>query len=375
MQPAQWIRRSALSPPPIRATAARAAAVMLTLVVLAAVALAPAGCGREDPVVSASPSPVSIRSLAIVTPERANDFGWNQQGVAALRAAAEPYGAKVIVQDGVGYGDISPILRQLAGDDPAVIFAWASGYNTVAANVARTSRTPMVIVGAPDSENVPGLVQNTQTNAQLGAYQAGVLAAKMTQTGTVAIVVSATDENWVKMSGGFIGGARDTRPGIRLLYVQIGQAGYADAAGGKRVTLSAIKGGADVVFGMGDGSSFGMIQACETAPPPKGADKVWFIDVIGDKSSLDEKGVYLSSVVWDYEPVFAAALRGLQDGSFGRSTLYLDPSDGGLHLLRTKSIPDEVWAAVEEVRVRIEQGSVEVPLTTSEAEVQQLLAE
>jgi basic membrane protein A and related proteins len=347
--------------------------ILGVLLVLVAV-FAANGCGRSTPASSTSSSPVSIKDLAIVTPEKANDFGWNQQGVAALKAAAKPYKAAVTVQDGVGYGDIAPILRRLAADHPAAIFAWASGYGSVAPNVARTTRTPMVIVGASDSANVPGLVQNTQTNAQLGAYQAGVLAGKTTKTGTVAIVVSADDENWVKMSGGFIAGARAARPGIHILYVQIGQGAYADAAGGKRVTQSAIKGGADVIFGMGDGSSFGMLQACETATPPAGASKVWFIDVIGDKSSLDQQGVYLSSVVWDYEPVFAAALRGLQDGTFGRRTLYLDPPDG-LRLLHTKWIPDEIWSAVQKARRDIADGSVKVPLTTSEAEVQQLLAQ
>ena len=37
-----------------------------------------------------------------------------------------------IVQDGAGYGDITPIMNQLATQNPQLIFPWASGYNTVA---------------------------------------------------------------------------------------------------------------------------------------------------------------------------------------------------------------------------------------------------
>ena len=165
----------------------------------------------------------------------------------------------------------------------------------------------------------------------------------MTKTNTVAIVVSADDLNWAKMSGGFIAGARSVNPSIKILFVQIGQAAYADAAGGKRVTASAISGGADIVFGMGDGSSFGMMQAVETATPPSGADKVWFIDVIGDKSSLDKKGIYLSSVVWDFTQIDDAGHQGRsQDGTFGQKSFYLD-LDNGMGLLQTQYIPADVW--------------------------------
>ena len=47
-----------------------------------------------------------------------------------------------------------------------------------------------------------------------------------------------------------------------------------------------------------------MIQAVETTKATNGG-KVWFIDVIGDKSSID-KGHLLSSVLWNMVPVYSA---------------------------------------------------------------------
>ena len=358
----------------------RARGPALTLVLAMAVAVALAGCaGRTtattspSPGTSASAGGVKVDRIAVVTPEKANDFGWNQQGVAGAEAAAASVGAECIVQDGAGYGDITPILNQLAGAGPQLILAWASGYNTVAPQVARQTGIATVIVGAGgDSANIPGLVNDLETDAQNGAYLAGILAARMCRTGVVAIVVSAEDENWTKMSGGFIGGARSVTPHIRILYAQIGQAGYADAAGGKRVTASAIAGGADVIFGMGDGSSFGMMQACETEPPPAGADKVWFIDVIGDKSALDKKGIYLSSVVWDFTAIDEQAIAEVEAGAFGRATYRLD-LDNGIKLLRTRFIPAEVWDEIETARQGILDGSIEAPLTTTGKEVKAYL--
>ena len=61
-----------------------------------------------------------------------------------------------------------------------------------------------------------------------------------------------------------------------------------------------IAAGADIIFGQGNGSSFGMLQAVETTKAVDGG-KVLFIDVIGDKTSID-KGNLLSSVVWNMTP-------------------------------------------------------------------------
>jgi basic membrane protein A len=348
-------------------------ALAMTVVTLAV------GCGgRSSSTSEASPSSgsgIKVTKVAVITPEKANDYGWNQVGVTCVKAAADAVGAQCIVQDGAGYGDISPIMSQLASSDhPQLIFAWASGYNTVAPNMAQqldlatTSSDP-----GTESANVPMHVNAIEEHAEKGGYLAGVLAASMTKTGTVAIVVSADDLNWAKMSGGFIAGARSVTPGINILFVQIGQAAYADAAGGKRVTASAISGGADIVFGMGDGSSFGMLQAVETATPPAGADKVYFIDVIGDKSSLDKKHVYLSSVLWDFTQIDTQLIKDLENGTFGQKSIYLDLNNG-LGLLKTELIPADVWSKVETAKQGIEDGSISVPLTTSSKEVKAMIA-
>jgi len=343
-------------------------AVLAVMVVVLA-----AACGGRD-TEAASPSSsagsgIKVTKIAVITPEKGNDYGWNQQGVEGAQAAAAAVGAECIVQDGAGYGDITPILNQLSAEGPQVIFPWASGYNTVAPQVAQQEGIAMTSSDpGTESANIPGLVQAVETNGQNGGYLAGVLAGKMSMSGTVAIVVSAEDLNWSKMAGGFVAGARSVAPDLKILYVQIGQAAYADAAGGKRVTASAISGGADVVFGMGDGSSFGMMQAVETATPPSGADKVWFIDVIGDKSPTDKKGVLLSSVLWDWEPFMTMAIGMVEDGTFGEESFYLD-LDNGMGMLQTDKIPSDVWSEIETAKAGILDGSIDVPLATSSKEV------
>ena len=348
---------------------------MLALVTLA---LALGGCGGSgtsttSPSQAPGAGPV-ITKVGVVTPEEAGDYGWNQEGVESARDLAAELGVPIEVADGAGYEDVGPVLRELVDGGADFLIAHAGGYATQAMQVAEERSVPVVVIGAFEQGLIPGLSQDVETHAEQGAYLAGCLAATMSKTGTLGIVMSADDENWVKMAGGFVAGARHARPAAKILMAQIGQAGYADAAGGKRVAESVIAGGADIVFGMGDGSTFGMLQAVETATPPAGADKVWFIDVIGDKTSIDKKGVILTSVWWDYLPVFKQAYEALAAGTFGDEVLYLSVANDSIKLLHTDFIPDDVWADVEEIKTDIAIGAVKVPETNDKAAVEALIA-
>jgi basic membrane protein A and related proteins len=308
-----------------------------------------------------------VTEVGFAAPEKPTDYGWNQQGLLGARKAARATGAKVLDATGSGYDNVEPNLRRLAQQGADLIIAHASGYNAAGPAVAQEFNVPVVVWDAKQSAVKKGLVSNVLTNAQEGAYLAGVLAALTTKTGTLGIVVSASDENWFKQSGGYVQGARSVNRNIKFKYGRIGQASYADAAGGKRITQTVIAAGADVVFGMGDGSSFGMLQAVETAKPPAGATKVWFIDVIGDKRKIDKKGVLLSSELWDFAPIYTRAIKAVNAGTFG--TTYVLDAKNGLSLLKTNKAPASVWAKVAAAQRRIANGSIKVVSTATEAKV------
>ena len=147
----------------------------------------------------------------------------------------------------------------------------------------------------------------------------------------------------------------------------IGPAAYSDAAGAKRVTEAAIAAGADVIFGQGNGASFGMLDAVETAKPP-GGGKVWFIDVIGDKSSLDH-GNLLSSVVWDYTPVFEKMVEDIRADTFGTHDYHLSLASGSIRLLKTTHIPEAVWNELMAAQADIIAGKLKVEETFDAARV------
>ena len=302
-------------------------------------------------------SAADVEALAIMLPEEPTDFGWNQQAFEAAKAVAAKYHLKFLPASGLGYGDVHSELRELADDGASLIIAHASGYNTAAPEIGAERHVPVAIVDRP-KDSKPGAVADYTLSGREGAYLAGVLAAKTTRTHVLAIVVAAESPPWNSQSAAFAQGARATDPGVKVLYAVIGPAAYADVAGGRRVTESAIGAGADVIFGQGDRASFGMLQAVDTQHSAAGG-KVWFIDQLGDKSSLD-KGHLLSSVVWNLVPVYSAMIEDLQAGKFGTHPYSIQLSDDSVRLLHSKYIPDDVWSYIETVRTQIIRGQVRV---------------
>ncbi len=312
-----------------------------------------------------------ITSIAILTPEPGTDFGWNQQGINAARAAGAKEGVKVMVAENLGYGDVRPTLRDLADDGAQLIIAHASGYNQAAPEIGAQANVAVAVTDSPASLKA-GKVADYTVGGQEGAYLAGTLAAKMSRSGTVGIVVSGEPPAWNAQSAAFVRGARAAKKDINIRYAVIGPAAYSDAAGGKRVTAAVIAAGADIIFGQGNGSSFGMLQAVETTPAVDGG-KVYFIDVIGDKSSID-KGNLLSSVLWNLTPVYTHMIEDFKQDKFGSHNYKTSLADGSISLLKTAHIPDDVWNSVDAVRAQIVSGKITVPADYDATALHTLLA-
>lgn len=303
---------------------------------------------------------VEVDRVAIVTPASRTNQGWDQQGVDNLVAVGEEMGITIDVVENGGYDDITPILNDLADDGADLIICHASGYQTVCPEFAETSGIPVAIIENPGAV-APGLIADIETQGQEAAFLAGVVAGLETKTGTVAVVVSGEPPSWNYMTVGFAEGLHSVNPNATLIYQVIGEAAYDDAPNAKRVTESVIAAGADIVFGMGDGASFGMIQAINEANADReDGDKVQFIDVIGDKSGSDAGTYLLTSVLFDYTGAYRTLIQQLQDGTFGEVyTMGLE--NGGVRLL---DLPDTVSEStrqqVEETSAAIVAGEITV---------------
>jgi basic membrane protein A and related proteins len=335
------------------------------LVVVVAAGLLAAGVAYAAGAVKAG----KVTKVGFASPAKASDFGWNQQGYNAAKAAASSAGATFQAITNIGYDKTDVILRQLITGGANFIFAHASGYDTIAARLAPKYKVPMLTYDVA-SNLTKGYVSYVTTSSQEGSYIAGVLAAKMTKTHKVGIVISAADDNWYKMSGGFAAGFRSVDKTSKIYFATISPTGYDDAAGGKRVVDSVIAQGADVIFTMGDNASFGYLQAIESA---KVGHKVWMIGDIGNMSPIDKNHVFLSSVLWNFTGTFKQAIADVNNGTYGTHGYNLSLKNGGISLLKTKYIPAAVWAQITKAKTGITAGTIKIPVAHNAGAVNNLI--
>ena len=78
-------------------------------------------------------------------------------------------------------------------------------------------------------------------------------------------------------------------------------------------------------------------------------------------------------MVWDYLPLFRAAVDDMTKGTYGNAVTYLDLKNSGIKLLQTDKIPADVWTAVQAAQQGIESGSIKVPVTYKKSEIEALL--
>jgi len=311
--------------------------------------------------------------VGIIIPASETDQGWNQQGADSARALEGPFGVQVEVAEQAGYGDISPIFLDFADRGFDLVICHASGYQTICPELAQQTGVRAAIVENTPAVT-PNLVSDYESQAQEVSYLAGVAAGLMTKTNVVGVVVSGEPPTWNFITTGFAEGLHTVNPEARLLYNVIGEAAYEDAAGAKRNTEAQLAANADVILGQGDGASFGMMQAISENKKSTG-NQVWFIDVIGDKSSIDTEGVLLTSVLFDFFNVYGPMVRDIQSGNFGK--IYtMSVANGGMRLLDfPNTVPAEVRAAVAQAKADILSEKIKVSAIPDAGEMRARLKE
>jgi simple sugar transport system substrate-binding protein len=330
----------------------------VTVVLLSLVAL-----GTTTQSLAQESSPTSgeqVTNVALITPSSQTNLGWDQQGVDGLNAVGTTLGISVEIAENAGYDDPTPILKDLADEGAQLIICHASGYQTQCPIFAQQEGVKVAVIENPGAAT-PNLISDIETQAQEVAYLAGVLAAKTTKTGTVGIVASAEPPTWNYMTVGFAEGVKATRADVKVLYNVLGSSDdpYSDSAGAKRVTEQQLAAGADIVFGMGDGASFGMIEAIRDHNKSNPNAPALFIDVIGDKSK-EYSDVLLTSVVFDYEGVYTRMINDIAAGTFGQ-VYTMDVKNGGVRLLDLPaSVPQDVKDAVAKAQADIVAGTTKV---------------
>jgi basic membrane protein A len=228
----------------------------------------------EAPAATAAPEPADDFKIGLVTDVgRVNDRSFNQSAWDGVLQAAAALGISeenvkyIETQDAKDYADN---MQQFidAGYPLIVTVGFALGEATT---TAAKDNPDINFIGVDQFQgetlpNVTGLVFNEDHSG----YLAGVLAANLTKSNTIAAVLG-TDlvPPVVAFNEGYVAGAKSVNPDIKVISTyhpgEISQA-FVDPEWGAATAKQAIDQGADVVFGAGGQTGNGALQEVATQP-------------------------------------------------------------------------------------------------------------
>jgi basic membrane protein A len=202
---------------------------------------------------------------------RVNDRSFNQSAWEGVQQAAEALGIAeadikyIETQDAKDYAD--NMQQFIDGGYPLIVtVGFALGEATTAA-AKENPDTMFIGVDQFQGETLPNLT-GLVFNEDKSGYLAGVLAASLSKSGTIAAVLG-TDlvPPVVAFNEGYIAGAKSVNPDIKVLSTyhpgEISQA-FTDPEWGAATAKQAIDQGADVIFGAGGMTGNGALQEVAT---------------------------------------------------------------------------------------------------------------
>ena len=344
---------------------------------------APVAVATEEPVVAApdlidcTANDLSGLRIGLVTDVgQINDKSFNQSSWEGV-LAAETCGAQVDyieTQDPVDYADN---IAEFAEQDYNVIVTVGFALGTATAEAAATYPDITFIgvdqfQGAP-IDNVVGLVFHEDHSG----FLAGVLAARLTQSGTIAAVLG-TDQvpPVVAFKEGYEAGARYINPDINIISTYhpgaIDQA-FVDPEWGATTARQALDQGADVIFGAGGKTGNGAL--IEVATAAANGNPPFCIGVDSDQwlTVPEAHPCLVSSAMKLLDSGVATIITQIADGSVVPGNFFGDAGLADFHDFASV-VPADVQAELVTIAAGLKDGSIstgygvteEAPVATEE---------
>jgi basic membrane protein A len=294
-----------------------------------------------------------------------NDRGFNEFSINGLEQAEAELGVSTRVYVSQSAEDYLPNLTSACEDGHDLVigvgFLLAPDTITVATECPDTLFAGVdhfyggegcEDAGTCEVPNALGL----QYPSEEAGYLAGIVAAMMTESGTISTVggikIPPVD-NWI---AGFQQGATDTNPDVTLLnaYSQ----DFVDQAKCKEIALDQIAQGSDVVFQVAGLCGLGALDAAAQ-------EGVWAIGVDADQSFAGDH--ILTSALKPLTTSVFETIKSVQEGTFEGGTNFffsvVDFPDAELLAPFSPDVPQDVQDAVAAAKEKLISGEIDPPAT------------
>ncbi len=333
---------------------------LLKLAALTAVAAAAlVGCGKKEeapapaaaPAASAAapakPEPLKI-AFAYVGP--VGDGGWTFAHDNARKALEKEFGDKIqtsFVENVPESADAERVIRDMATQGNKLIFGTTFGYMETMLKVAPDFKDVKFehATGYKSAENM----RTYDSRTYEGAYMAGVIAGKMSKTGTLGVVASVPIPEVIRNINSFTLGAQTSNPKIKTKVVWVNE--WFNPPKETEAATSLINGGADVLFQNTDSPAV-LKTAQDKGKRAFGWDS--------DMTAYGPKAHLASSVI-NWTPYYIKATKDALEGTWTTGGVWWGVKEGAIDLVSiAEDVPAETKAKVDEVKAGLKDGSFSI---------------
>jgi basic membrane protein A len=332
---------------------------LLKLAALSAVASAALiGCGKkEEPAPAPAPAPVAAApakpeplkiAFAYIGP--VGDGGWTFAHDNGRKAIEKEFGDKVVtsyVEKVPESADAERVIRDMANQGNKLIFGTTFGYMEPMLKVANDTKGVKFehATGYKTAENM----RTYDSRTYEGAYMAGVIAGKMSKTGTLGVVGSVPIPEVVRNINSFTLGAQSVNPKVKTKVVWVNE--WFNPPKETEAATALINGGADVLFQNTDSSA--VLQTAE-----KMNKRAFGWD--SDMTSYGPKA-HLGSAVINWGPYYIKAVKEALDGTWATGQSWWGVKEGAIDMVSIAAdVPDETKKRIDEIKAGLKDGSFSI---------------
>jgi basic membrane protein A len=367
---------------------------LLTLVLVAALALAACGGGDEpeeelplaptgtvpdagEPVVEpvadvvedvsadADMSGIESIRIAIVMPSTITDLAWSQAIFDALLKIQEGAGGEDVVEiafteNMFNVTDAAAALRDYASEGFDLVIAHGTQYGTslfeIAPDFPETSFAWGTATNTGEDEGLNNVFAY-EARAEQGGFVNGVLAANLSEAGVIGVVGPVEAGDAKLYIDGFLAGARHANPDAQVNVSYTGS--FGDTALAAAAADTHLQAGADVLTG----SAQQVVGAIGVAKE----NNTFWLGTQSDQSSL-APDIVVASQLYDWVGVLSDIITKHQEGELGGTAYVLTLKNGGLVMDYADNLDPDAVAAAEEAAADIIAAALDVTAIIAGAE-------
>ena len=319
------------------------------------------GCSKkEEPAPAPAPAPVAAAPAPAPEPPKPDplkvafayigpvgDGGWTFAHDNGRKALEKEFGDKIVtsfVESVPESADAERVFRDMAGQGNKLIFGATFGYMEPMLKVAADLKDVKFehATGYKTSENM----RTYDSRTYEGAYMAGVIAGKMSKSGTLGVVASVPIPEVVRNINSFTLGAQSSNPKIKTKVVWVNE--WFNPPKETEAATSLINGGADVLFQNTDSPA-----VLKTAQD-KG------VRAFGWDSDMTAYGpkAHLASSVINWGPYYIKATKDALEGTWTTGQAWWGVKEGAIDIVSiAEDVPAETKARIDEVKKGLTDGS------------------